>query len=490
MPTSRRQNERRGRRRVEPAGARPWVLFVGADRRAVRDLAAILRDLFALEAAADTESALESLDRRAYAAVVLRIGSPGKPADLAPLRRLHGAHPHVPIYILTPDASAETAFSAGRVGATAFLPPVESPEEIAQALRAIWTRQHSRRKPGEDPERILWHFVGRSEAIRRLLEDAETVATVNSTVLITGEHGTGKEVLARWIHHQGPRAAGAFVAVNCPAIPENLFESELFGHEPGSFTGARDLRRGRFELAAGGVLFLDEITETPVHLQPKLLRALDTAEFYRVGAERPLTADARVICSSNRDLQAEVANGRFREDLFYRINVVWFHIPPLRERREDIPLLAQHFLRHTCAELGKTVEGFAPEALSFLVAYDWPGNVRELSKLIERAVIFCHTPRIGPELLAPVAARTPLLSLPWDDARELVLRQFERNYVSALLRIYGGAVSRVAQAMGITRQALYKAMERAQLDPALFRPRLRRSGAARTGTSRRRKPIA
>jgi DNA-binding NtrC family response regulator len=454
------------------------VLFVGAERKWVQELAAILRDLFALEVASDSETALESLDQRAYAAVILRLGSPGNPTDFTPLRRLHGTHPQIPIYVLCADGRAETAFTAGQMGAMAYLPPAESPAEVAHTLRETWTRQPARRKPSEGLERILWQFVGRSESIRRLLEDAEIVANVDSTVLLTGEHGTGKEVLARWIHHQGPRSAGPFVAVNCPAIPENLFESELFGHEPGAFTDARELRRGRFELAAGGVLFLDEITETPIHLQPKLLRALDTAEYYRVGGEQPLTASARVICSSNRDLQAEVANGQFREDLFYRINVVWFHIPPLRERREDIALLAQHFLRQTCADLGKQVDGFAPEALSFLVAYDWPGNVRELAKLIERAVIFCRTPRIGPELLAPVAARTPLLSLPWDDARDLVLRQFERNYVSALLSIYGGAVSRVARAMGITRQALYKTMERAQLAPAAFRPRTRRASAA------------
>jgi len=488
MPTSGHQDARRRRRRGAAAAARPAALFVGAERRWVQELAAILRDLFLLEAAADSESALEALDQRAYAAVILRLGSPGNPTDFTPLRRLHGSHPQIPIYALCADGRAETAFAAGRMGAAAYLPPAESAAEVGRVLREAWTRQPERRRPSEGLERIAWQFVGRSESIRRLLEDAETVANVDSTVLITGEHGTGKEVLARWIHHQGHRSAGPFVAVNCPAIPESLFESELFGHEPGAFTDARELRRGRFELAAGGVLFLDEITETPLHLQPKLLRALDTAEYYRVGGEEPMTANARVICSSNRDLQAEVANGGFREDLFYRINVVWFHIPPLRERREDIALLAQHFLRQTCVELGKQVEGFAPEALSFLVAYDWPGNVRELAKLIERAVIFCRTARIGPELLAPVAARTPLLSLPWDDARDLVLRQFERNYVSALLSIYGGAVSRVARAMGITRQALYKTMERAQLDPAAFRPRARRGPGPADPHSRRRPP--
>lgn len=490
MPTSGHQDARRRRRRGAAAAARPTVLFVGAERKWVQELAAILRDLFALEAAADSERALEALDQRAHAAVILRIGSPGNPTDFTPLHRLHGMHPHIPLYVLCADGRAETAFTAGRMGATAYLPPAESPAEVARFLRETWTRQQTGPKPSEGLERILWQFVGRSESIRRLLEDAETVANVDSTVLITGEHGTGKEVLARWIHHQGHHSAGPFVAVNCPAIPENLFESELFGHEPGAFTDARELRRGRFELAAGGVLFLDEITETPTHLQPKLLRALDTGEYYRVGGEQPLTANARVICSSNRDLQAEVASGQFREDLFYRINVVWFHIPPLRERREDIALLAQHFLRLTCADLGKQVDGFAPEALSFLVAYEWPGNVRELAKLIERAVIFCRTSRIGPELLAPVAARTPLLSLSWDDARDLVLRQFERNYVSALLSIYGGAVSRVARAMGITRQALYKTMERAQLDPAAFRPRTRRAAAGHADTRPRRRPPA
>jgi DNA-binding NtrC family response regulator len=475
VPTSRRKPVRRTRPRPQPAAGRAAaVLLIERNREAARDLAARLRESFALETAADVEAALELLDRRGADAVILRLGA-GDPADL---RRVHAAHPQVPVYVVGDPARADAAFTAGRLGASAFLPDTGSPAELARAVLEVWNRAHPRGKAAPDPERIAWQFVGRSDAIMRLLEDAETVASVDSTVLLTGESGTGKEVLARWIHHHGPRAEGPFITVNCPAIPAGLFESELFGHEAGSFTDARALRRGRFELATGGVLFLDEITEIPLGSQSKLLGALDSKEYFRVGGERSNTVDARVICASNRDLNAEVSNGRFREDLFYRINVVWLHLPPLRERREDVPLLAEHFLRLSSAELGKSVDGFAPEALSFLAAYDWPGNVRELAKLIERALVFCRTKRIGPELLAPVAARTPLLSLPWDDARELALRQFERNYVSALLRIYGGAVARVARAMGITRQALYKTMERADLDPAAFRPIRRRAAAS------------
>jgi DNA-binding NtrC family response regulator len=439
---------------------------VGADRASAQAWAAGLRDLMAVETAADIESALE---RHRCDAVVLTLESAERAPDLGAVRRLNREHAAVPVFVASRDPRPETAFLAGRLGVAAYLTGPGSAADLAADFRRAWLQRA--KGPGKAvEEQPTWQFVGRSDVIRRLLEDAETLASVDSTVLITGAHGSGKEVLARWIHHHGARGRGPFVPVNCPAVPEGLFESELFGHEAGAFTDARALRRGRFELASGGVLFLDEITEMPLQLQSKLLGTLDAREYFRVGGERALFADARVICSSNRDLAAEVGAGRFREDLFFRINVVWLHIPPLRERREDIPVLAEHFLRRCSAELGKPVDGFAPEAISFLAAHDWPGNVRELAKLIERAVVFCRTRRITPELLAPATTRVPLLSLPWEEARELALRQFERNYMSALLRIYGGSVSRVARTMKITRQALYKAMERAELDPSTFRP--------------------
>jgi two-component system response regulator GlrR len=291
--------------------------------------------------------------------------------------------------------------------------------------------------------------------------------------LNTGEHGVGKEVVARHIHRNSRRSRGEFLAVNCGAIPEGLVESELFGHERGSFTGAVKQHRGKFELAAGGTLLLDEITEMPLPLQPILLRVLQTQESMRVGGEETLRADVRVICSTNRDPRQALDEGRLRHDLFYRINAVTLHVPALRERREDVVLLARHFLAVKSRLLGKHVTRFSEPAESLLLSYDWPGNVRELMNAVECAVVFCRTDEIGPELLTPISEGAAYLALPWDAARELAIRRFELSYLSTLLRVNRGSVVRCARAMRMSRQALYKLLERTGLEPSTFRSQTR-----------------
>ncbi|MCK4305475.1 MAG: sigma-54-dependent Fis family transcriptional regulator, partial [Candidatus Eisenbacteria sp.] len=292
---------------------------------------------------------------------------------------------------------------------------------------------------------------------------------VNSPVLITGKSGTGKEVLARFIHQQSPRARKPFVAVNCAAIPEGLFESELFGRERGAYTGAITARRGSFELAEGGTLFLDEIAEMPPALQPKLLRVLQSGEYSQIGSERLRSADARVLCSTNADPHEAISSRRLREDLFYRINVVTLYIPPLSERREDVLVLAKHFLELKCQELGRNVEGFTPAAESLLLTYHWPGNARELENLIERAMVFCRSSRIEADLLSPICEGAPFLDLPWEQARERAMMRFERSYLAALLHVHHGVASLASEAMGVTRQTFYRALKRAGLKAEDFR---------------------
>jgi len=234
--------------------------------------------------------------------------------------------------------------------------------------------------------------------------------------------------------------------------------------------------RGSFELAGKGTLLLDEITEIPYALQAKLLRALASGEYSRIGSERKQWAEARVICSTNRDPLKAIADHRLREDLYYRINVVHLHIPPLRERRDDVRLQARHFLEAKCHALGKKIAKLSPEAEALLIAHDWPGNTRELENLIERAVVFCDGPEIGPALMSPIAEGAAFLALPWEEARDLAMRNFERSYLTALLQVYSGSVSRAARTMGVSRQAFYKALERTGVTAKIFRHRRGRRG--------------
>jgi two-component system response regulator AtoC len=296
-----------------------------------------------------------------------------------------------------------------------------------------------------------------------LLEMMERVAAYKSTVLITGESGTGKEVLARAIHAQSPRRQEAFVAVNCAAIPESLLESELFGHSKGAFTGADRARRGLFVEGDGGTLFLDEIGELPTSLQAKLLRVLQDEEVRPLGESKPRSVDVRVIAATARDLETEVAAGRFREDLFYRLDVVRLAVPPLRERPKDVPLLVDHFVAHFRAALGRPVRSIADDALERLVAYSWPGNVRELENLIERAVILCDGERITlrdlPESVVSPRRQDPQTPLP-----ELCLRRarraLEADLIRRALRVTGGNRTHAARLLEISHRALlYKLKE-------------------------------
>jgi transcriptional regulator with GAF, ATPase, and Fis domain len=333
----------------------------------------------------------------------------------------------------------------------------------------------------------LGNLVGQSETMRRLMAAVEKVAPTGATVVLEGETGTGKEVVARTLHHLSTRATQPFIVFDCSAVQQNLIESELFGHEKGSFTGALATRQGLFELAHGGTIFLDEVGELALDLQPKLLRALETREIRRVGGNRPIQINVRVLAATNRDLQAEVKAGRFREDLFYRLGVVRLHLPPLRERREDIRLLAEHMLRTGAFNRGvlgkkdqdgQRVKGLSQEALQLLHDYDWPGNVRELGNIVERACSFAEGDLLqaddlpesirGPdaprrrqdahaptEPLAPppsVAAQPIHMDLNFRDAKESWLGTFERDYLAAILTRHGGNLSQAARDADVDRK--------------------------------------
>ncbi len=308
-------------------------------------------------------------------------------------------------------------------------------------------------------------MVGTSPVMLRLFETIQTAAPSDVTVLITGESGTGKELVARAIHNLSPRAEAPFVAVNCPALPGNVLESELFGYVKGAFTDARQDRKGLFQEAEGGTLFLDEIGDLPQDLQAKLLRVLQEKEIKPLGQNRSLKVDVRILASTNRDLGKSISEGKFREDLYYRLRVVSLHLPPLRERMEDVPLLAKHFLDKHGPKLGREGLSLTPEAMESLLSHDWPGNVRELENRIQQAMILARSKSINRSLLFPEPAQgqtewPSVQHLPYKEAKLRIIRHFHRNYFSRLLEEHKGNVTRAAEACGLERQALQQLLRR------------------------------
>jgi DNA-binding NtrC family response regulator len=355
-----------------------------------RVLEAILRrDGYDVVTAANGDEALAGMGRGIHT-VITDLKMPGLDG-MGLLRRLSADFPDVPVVMITAHGSVENAVEAVKLGAFDYVEKPFDQEQIRQIVaKALRTHLLSRRdaRPEVPTARGRFRLVGESTAIQQVYQVVEKVADTPSTVLITGESGTGKELVARALHDNSSRTTGPFIKINCAAIPKTLMESELFGYEKGAFTGAVGSKPGRFELAHGGSLFLDEIGEIPVEMQVKLLRVLQESEFERVGGIKTIKVDVRLITATNRDLAAEIASGGFRDDLYYRLNVVPIHLPPLRERREDIPLLVDHFITRFNERLKKQVAGIEPEAIDRLVSHHWPGNIRELENVIERTILF------------------------------------------------------------------------------------------------------
>jgi two-component system nitrogen regulation response regulator NtrX len=392
---------------------------------------------------------------------------------LETLRRVKELMPTTQVMMMSGHGSIETAVKAIKLGAYDYIEKPLSLENVTlrvkHALAQYRLEQENRALRTKVQQKF--ELVGHSPSMQRMRQLIETAGPTNSRVLIGGENGTGKELVARAIHMHSPRADHPFVAVNCAAIPETLIESELFGHEKGAFTGATAMKRGQFEQADGGTLFLDEIGDMSLNTQAKVLRALQEQQFTRVGGTKLMKVDVRVLAASNKDLEKEISRGQFREDLFYRLNVVPILVPPLRERREDIPALVSHFMKQHVQEQGLRMKEVSPEAMTVLQHYDWPGNIRELRNLIERLMIMVPGSVIdeaqaamalqGRTAGSPAAANTgmpsapPLLAKSYDSLRD-ARNAFEKEYIGRKLRDHHWNISRTAEDLKIERSHLHR----------------------------------
>lgn len=429
---------------------------------------------YTVDEAADGDEAVALVREKAFDVVLTDV----RMARMDGIHALKGIleyNPALPVVLMTAYSSVETAVEALRLGAYDYLVKPLDFEALKHTLeQAI---EHSRLSvENRELRRQLTDaaarpdILGRSQAIKDMLQIISTVAPTEATVLITGESGTGKELVARALHEGSARADKPLVTVNCAALAENLLESELFGHEKGSFTGADRRREGRFMQADGGTLFLDEIGEMPLPLQAKLLRALQQGEVQRVGSDAPINVDVRVLAATNRDLRREAAEKRFREDLYFRLNVISIEVPSLCRRSEDIPLLAAHFLQRFAERNRKTIKGFAPQALDSMLHYSWPGNVHELENAVERAVILCNGDLItGRELPANVVDASPAETadaVPEGDISlaGLSLDTVERRAIEETLRQTGDNKSEAARRLGITRATLHNKLRKYGLE--------------------------
>jgi two-component system nitrogen regulation response regulator NtrX len=402
------------------------------------------------------EEGLAQYAREEFDLVLLDLWLPGV-EGMAILERLRNAG-SPPVIVISGHGTVDTAVRATRLGAYDFL---EKPLSLDRVLLTVGHALADRklRDQVRDLRRSLAVdelLIGDSEAMRKLEQQIRSAAPTNSRILITGENGSGKEIVARTLHRQSQRADQPFIDVNCAAIPEELIESELFGHRKGAFTGAIDERKGKFELADGGTLFLDEIGDMSLRTQAKVLRVLQEQTFQKVGGQQPITVDVRVIAATNKNLEAEIGAGAFRSDLYYRLNVVPIDVPPLRARGNDVILLAEHFLRRFAAETATPRKKLSSAATAKLKAYHWPGNVRELRNVIERLAILLQSDTIGPEDIQ-LGARGPAAG---EIASDLTLKEardeFEKRYILSRLKEFAGNVSRTADALGVERSNLYR----------------------------------
>ncbi len=435
---------------------RPAILVVD-DEFSVRDSLSrwLGKDGFEAIPAASAEAALGLAGRRGFEAAVVDVRMPGMDG-LELQAALHAIDPAMEVVVITAFGSVETAVRALKDGAFDYLTKPIDPAELSHLLkRAVEKRRMA--SENRNLKRLIDEMVsvdtivGESDAIRGVIELIRRVAPTDATVLITGESGTGKELIARAIHANSPRRYAPMIPVNCGAIPESLLERELFGHEKGAFTNATQRRRGKIEMADGGTLFLDEIGSIPERMQVELLRVLEDKSFTRVGGQDQVRVDFRVICATNESLEAAVRAGKFRQDLFYRINVFSIEAPPLRRRADDIPLLARHFVERFARQMDRKITGISAEAMRRLEAHDWPGNVRELCNAIERAMVVGRPPEIRPEDLPLTAPRAAAVTRVCDDS----LEEIERRHIQGVLERTGWNIAQAAHILRIDRVTVY-----------------------------------
>jgi DNA-binding NtrC family response regulator len=422
------------------------------------------RDGHQVKTASSGEEALELLEDTRYEILLVDIKMEGI-SGLEVLRRVKESDPDVDVVMITAYGSIPTAIEAMKHGAYDYLLKPFDPNELGVLIEKIVRHQQQARENlylrQQHKDRTRFEsMIGQSEPMQHVFDMICDVAPTNATVLISGDTGTGKGLAAKAIHTNSNRCDGPFVVVNCGAIPEHLMESELFGHQKGAFTDARETRKGRLEMAHSGTLFLDEIGEVGMRMQIDLLRVLEDGVFYRVGGTQPIEADFRVIAATNRNLEEAIRESRFREDLFYRLNVVSLEMPLLRDRKEDMPLLAEHFLCRFAQETNKPIDRISREAMDELMLYDWPGNVRELENAIERAVVVGKERQIQPHDL-PIFCREPPPAAAAD-----TLTEIEKSHIEQILRQNEWNISASARVLGIDRSTLYSKIKRYQLKKA------------------------
>lgn len=413
----------------------------------------------------DGSTAIEMVQERPFDLVLMDVRML-KVSGLEALERIKAFNPAIPVTIMTAYSSVETAIEALKKGAYDYLTkPLDFDKlhlTIERAMEHVRLKEENRiLKESLGKHFDMQNIIGRSPAMISLLETVAHVAPSEATVMITGESGTGKELIAGVIHYNSPRKDGPFVKINCAAITETLLESELFGHEKGAFTGAERRKEGRFYQAHKGSLFLDEVSEMPLAMQVKLLRVLQERELTRVGGEKVIPVDVRVIAATNKDLVDLRNKGLFREDLFYRLNVVSLEIPPLKKRRDDIPLLAQHFLKMFSEKNNKEIKGFTPRAMDLLIRYDWPGNVRELMNAVERGVVLARTEYLDDQDFAIIQPmlQQPVETLSYVD-HTMPLEAMEKAAILQMLEFVDGNKSEAARRLGITRKTLHKKLKK------------------------------
>lgn len=456
---------------------RPRILIADDEPLYLQTTSALLRrEGYDCVTAADGGAAIEALSSQPFDLVLSDLNMPGN-QNLELLQEQRERWPEIPLIVITGAPSLPTAIESLRLGiADYLLKPVRYQDLLKSIEKALARRQAREAAEAVTPDEASTAetfpgIIGESPAMQEVLEIIGKVSRSDANVLITGESGTGKEVVARAIHEHGPRRNGAFQVVDCTAIPESLFESVLFGHAKGSFTGAVRDQQGLLLQANGGTVFFDEIGELPLPLQAKLLRLIQEQTFTPVGKSTPVQLDVRFISATNRDLELEVNSGRFRRDLFYRLAVIHMELPPLRDREGDVLRLARHFLAQL-QPLGIRVRDFSPAAVELLMNYAWPGNIRELRNAVERGIALASTDQILPEdLPKPIASRNEPKSAATaaDDSRGQTLREAELDYLRSILESNKGNVSRAAEQAGMTRQGLHKRLKRAGLDPEEFR---------------------
>jgi len=451
---------------MKSARMRPDVhILIVDDERIMRDsLSAWLQEEgYHVLAVEDGAKALKKVTDKRWDVLLVDLKMPGMDG-IEVLQEVKKINEDIPVIIMTAYATVDSAVRAMKEGAYDYIVKPFNPEEIGLAIRKIiayqdllkeniYLRQELKKKYK------FMDIIGKSHKMQEVLALVKTVAKSNSTILIEGESGTGKELVARAIHNSSLRSEGPFVAVSCAALPESLLESELFGHEKGAFTGAVSMKKGRFELANTGTLFLDEIGDISPKTQIGLLRVLEEKELRRVGGTQVIKTDVRIISATNKDLKALVAEGKFREELYYRIHVVSIQLPPLRDKKEDIPLLAQHFLKKYCLENKKELDGLSQETSSLLMKYDWPGNVRELENVIERAVVVAKERIIVPEDLPPLTQKEQKFKT----SADMPLREVEREHILRALESNDWNISRTAKTLGIDRNTLSSKIKKYQM---------------------------